>query len=110
MNYFEFFSFDFTGSKLSILLSLISKRVCTFSALAGVSIGSVCALGAIFAWRAGTLVDVYLAKVPSEACKNNKRVLLCACLCVCVCVCAAVATVFSLFPKTGPTHNPEPVL
>lgn len=51
----------------------------TFSALAGILVWPLCALGTIFARRAGTLVNVYLAVIPSKAWKNNKRVLLCAC-------------------------------
>lgn len=51
----------------------------TFSALAGILVWPLCALGTIFARRAGTLVNVYVAKIPSKAWKNNKRVLLCAC-------------------------------
>lgn len=51
------------------MFSILSfcQRLHTFSALAGVLVGSVCALGAIFARRAGALVDVYLAEVSSEA-------------------------------------------
>lgn len=59
----------------------------TFSALAGIFVGSICAFGAIFARRAGTLINVYLAEVPTEAWKNNKKLLLCACVCVNECVC-----------------------
>lgn len=40
----------------------------SFSAFTRVLIGPICALGAIFAGRAGTLVYVYLAEGPGEAC------------------------------------------
>lgn len=40
----------------------------TFSALACILVGPICALGAIFAWRAGALIEVCLAEVSSEAC------------------------------------------
>lgn len=39
----------------------------TFSALAGILVWALCALGAIFARRAGTLVNVDVAKIPSKA-------------------------------------------
>lgn len=50
----------------------------TFSALAGILVWPVRALGAIFARRAGALVNVYLAEGPAEAWKNNTGLLLCA--------------------------------
>lgn len=81
------------GGSLYFRLKCFCSSLYTFSALAGVLVRPVCALGAIFARRAGTLVNVYLAQRPSEAWKNNKRLLLCACVheeqvqvCVCVCV------------------------
>lgn len=40
----------------------------SFSAFTCVLVGPICALGAIFARRAGTLINVYLAEVSGEAC------------------------------------------
>lgn len=40
----------------------------SFSAFTCVLVGPICALGAIFAGRAGTLINVYLAEVSGEAC------------------------------------------
>lgn len=52
---------------LNVLHTSFCFNFFTLGALAGVSVGAVCALGAISARRAGTLVDVYLAEVSSEA-------------------------------------------
>lgn len=40
----------------------------SFSAFTCVLVGPICALGAIFARRAGTLINVYLAEGSGEAC------------------------------------------
>lgn len=40
----------------------------SFSAFTCVLIGPICTLGAIFARRAGTLINVYLAQSSGEAC------------------------------------------
>lgn len=40
----------------------------SLSAFTCVLVGPICALGAIFTRRAGTLIDVYLAEVSGEAC------------------------------------------